>query len=281
MKKIFASVVLVLFAAAVYAQGGSALLIPSDARALAMGVSALQPGASTLDANVFYGMWAPQTVDNTVLGADAFFRLNDRLAFSVEGRSLKDKPYTVTNAKGVAEGEFTPSDMIVGLGASYFINEQLSVGLKARMLSSSIAPDIKGSAMCFDLRAGYATELFNAGLSLRNVGSQIDYGAGGYALPAYAALDGTVSPVDGLTAAFDAGYLFSGALMAGLGVEYTVLDMVSLRAGYHYGDAAKALPSYASAGLGVQFAGLKLDAAYLLASDALGSTLFLSLGYAF
>lgn len=273
--------VFALFGATVYAQGGSALLIPSDARATAMGVSALQQGASTLDANVFYGMWAPQTADNTIIGAAASYRLNDRLAFSLEGRSLKDKPYTIMNSKGLAEGEFTPSDMIIGLGASYGINDQLSVGLKAKMLSSSIAPDIQGSAMCVDLRAGYATDLFAAGLSLKNIGSKIDYGAGGYSLPASVALDGTVSPVSGLTVALDADYLFSGALMAGLGVEYTLLDLVSVRAGYHYGDAAKALPSYAAAGLGVQFAGIKLNAAYLLASDSLGGTLLLSAGYSF
>ena len=76
-------------------------------------------------------------------------------------------------------------------------------------------------------------------------------------------------------------YLFSGALMAGLGLEYCIVDIVSVRAGYHYGDAAKALPSFASVGLGVKFAGVHLDAAFLLASKTLGNTLMIGLGYSF
>ena len=281
MKKILSLTVCVLVSAYAFAQAGSALLIPSDSRALAMGVTSLQPEASTLDAKAFFGKWAPQTANNTILGADAFYRLNDKLAVSLEGRNLKDQPYTVTNSMGVAGEEFTPSDFILGLGASYGITDQISVGLKAKMLSSSIAPDIKGSAMCFDLRASYSTDLFNAGLSLRNVGGKLDYGSGGYALPASVALDGTAAPISGLIVALDAGFLFSGALTAGLGVEYTVADIVAVRAGYHYGDASKAIPSYASAGIGAQFAGIHLDAAYLLASDALGGSLMVSLGYAF
>ena len=127
----------------------------------------------------------------------------------------------------------------------------------------------------------YGTELFTAGLGLKNLGSKIDYGAGGYSLPALVSVSGTVSPIQNLKAALELDYLFSGALMAGLGVEYTVLDMISVRGGFHYGDAAKALPTYVSLGLGAQFAGIHLDAAFLTASETLGNTLLISLGYSF
>ena len=69
--------------------------------------------------------------------------------------------------------------------------------------------------------------------------------------------------------------------MAGLGVEYTIVDIVSLRGGFHYGDAAKAVPTYASLGLGVHVAGLVFDAAYLLASETVGGSLCITLGYSF
>lgn len=281
MKKILSLAFFILSALSVSAQGGSALLIPTDSRALAMGSTELQPSADKLEANVFYGMWAPKTVDNKIIGLNAFYRLSDKLAFSLEGRKLSDKPYEITNDQGVATGTFSPSDLILGLGASYAINEQLSVSVKAKILSSTLAADIKGSAFCADLRAGYSTDLFSAGLSLRNLGSKIDYGAGGYALPAMVALDGSTSPIDGLTVAAEADYLFSGALMAGLGAEYNVIDMVSVRGGFHYGDAAKALPTFVSLGLGAHFAGASLDLTYLLASKSLGNTLLIGLGYSF
>ena len=69
--------------------------------------------------------------------------------------------------------------------------------------------------------------------------------------------------------------------MAGLGLEYTLADIVSLRGGFHYGDAAKALPTYASLGLGLQFAGVSLDVTFLTASQSLGNTLLFGLGYSF
>ena len=90
-----------------------------------------------------------------------------------------------------------------------------------------------------------------------------------------------VGAVSGLTVGAEVDYLFTGGLMAGLGVEYTIVDIVSLRGGFHYGDPAKAVPMYASVGLGVKFAGVHLDAAFLTASQTLGNTLMIGLGYAF
>ena len=279
---IFSALILITIAApAAFAQAGSALLIPADSRALSMGGVTLRPDADKLGANVFYGSWAPKTAGSTLVGGDVFFRASERFALSVEGHTFLDKPYEITTSQGMVKDTFRPTELIMGLGASFAATDFLSVDVKARMLSSTIGEKAKGSAFCGDLRVGYEQETFSVGLSARNLGSQISYGAGSYALPAYAALDGTVRPVDGLTVAAEADYLFNGALMAALGVEYTIADIVSLRGGFHYGDAAKALPTFASLGLGVQFAGFHLDAAFLLASETLGNSLMVGLGYAF
>lgn len=284
MKRLFfiASLILSIAAPATFAQSGSALLIPSDARALSMGGVSLRPTADKLDVKAYYGSWAPKAAANTVVGGEVFFRASERFALSVEGRTFLDKPYEISSAQGMVKGEFRPSDLIVGLGASYAVTDFLSIDLKARMLSSSIGEKAKGNAFCGDLRVGYEQEKFSVGLSGRNLGSKLSYdGKNAYALPMLAALDGSVRPVDGLTIAAEADYLFSGALMAGLGVEYTIAEIVSLRGGFHYGDAAKAIPTYASLGLGVQFAGVHLDAAFLLASKTLGNSLMVGLGYSF
>lgn len=280
-KSIFTVAALVFCTIAASAQSGSALLVPSDSRSIAMGVSALQPTAPKMDAKALFGLWAPNAANNTIVGADVFFRIGDKIAVSAEGREFIDKPYDIVNDKGVTEGTFAPSDLIVGLGGSFAATEQISVGAKLRILSSKLASDIKGSAFCADLSARYSGGIFDAGLSLRNLGSKIDYGAGGYALPAFLAADGTFSPLNGLTVAAEVDYLFAGALMAGLGAEYTLMDIVSVRGGFHYGDASKALPTYVSLGLGVKFAGVHLDAAFLTASEALGNTLLVGLGYSF
>lgn len=281
MKKIISITFFILSAATLFAQGGSALLIPSDTRAIAMGVSELQPAAQKRGAQAFFGMWAPKTANNTISGLEAFYRLNDKLFFTLDGCSLVDKPYTVYNEQGAPSKTFTPFDFIIGLGAAYSISDRISVGAKAHILSSKIAPEINGSAFCADISAEYQTELFSAGLAIRNLGTKLDYGAGGYPLPSLVALGGTVSPIQDLTAVLEVDYLFSGALMAGLGVEYTFIDMVSVRGGFHYGDAEKALPTYASLGLGAKFAGIRLDAAFLTASETLGNTFLIGVGYSF
>ena len=278
---IIVSLLISIAAPAVFAQGGSALLIPADSRALSMGGVALRPDADKMNVNLFYGSWAPKAAANTLLGGDVFFRCSDRVALTLEGRTFLDKPYEIASAQGMVKGTFRPSDLVVGLGASIAATDFLSIDIKARMFSSTIGEKEKGSAFCGDLRVGYEQETFSVGLGARNLGSKISYGATGYALPALAALDGSVRPAEGLTIAAEADYLFSGALMAGLGVEYTIAEIVSLRGGFHYGDEAKALPTFASAGLGLQFGGFHFDAAFLLASKTLGNSLMFGLGYAF
>ena len=81
--------------------------------------------------------------------------------------------------------------------------------------------------------------------------------------------------------AAEADYLFAGALMAGFGLEYCIQQIAFLRAGFHYGDAAKALPTFVSLGAGVQFACVHLDLSFLTASKTLGNSLMVGLGYAF
>ena len=56
--------------------------------------------------------------------------------------------------------------------------------------------------------------------------------------------------------------------------------MVFVRAGYRYGGKS-VIPSYASVGAGVRFAGVKVDLAYVVSSSPMANTLGVSLGYSF
>ena len=270
-----------LTAQAALAQAVPTLLIPADARSLAQGGIAQPKDASTLDVQLFYGIWAPNGADNSVFGGDAFARVSERVALSVESRFFAHKPYDVTSPQGQVTSRFTPGDYIVGTGVSVDFTEAFGATLKARFVSSATATDARGGAFCADLSVDYKGAIAFASAGVRNLGSQISYGGGSYALPAMAAVSGGARPADGLTICAELDYLFTGGLMAGLGVEYTIADIVSLRGGFHYGDAAKAVPTYASLGLGVQFAGVHIDAAFLTASQTLGNTLMFGLGYNF
>ncbi len=281
MKKFFASLLLSLVVLSVSAQALPALLVPSTPRAQALGGVAPLPEASHLDAQAVFGLWAPQTAGNMLAGSEIYFRTKARAAFSFEGRAFLDRPYETASAQGTVRGTFRPSDLILGLGATVFATDFLSVGLKARMVSSSIAENAKGNAFCGDVSVTYHDEMFYAGLSGRNLGTKISYGGDAYALPMLVSISGGVKPAEGLNLAGEVDYLFAGALMAGFGAEYCIQDIAFLRAGFHYGDAAKALPTFVSLGAGVQFAGIHLDLSFITASKTIGNSLMVGLGYAF
>ena len=283
MKKILVILSITLLCQAAFAQAVPALLIPSDTRSMALGGVTMLPDADHLDVRAFYGMWAPKTADNMVVGGNAFIRFGEKLGVSVEGRAFRDKPYELITSQALPAGKtFSPMDMIIGAGATYDVTETFTVGAKARMVSSAIAPDAKGTALCFDMSVSYSKDFYSATVALRNLGGKINYGgSSSYSLPALAALHGSVKPVKGLTAGAEIDYLFSGGLMAGLGLEYGIADIVFFRGGLHYCDSSKGIPTYASLGLGVQFAGVHLDAAFLTASKTLRNSLMVSLGYAF
>ena len=92
---------------------------------------------------------------------------------------------------------------------------------------------------------------------------------------------GAAYHIGGFQASAEVDYLFAGAIMAGIGAEYGFKDIAFIRAGFHYGDAQKAIPTYASVGLGVQYWGVRLDATWITASSVLGNSLGFSLSYSF
>lgn len=64
-------------------------------------------------------------------------------------------------------------------------------------------------------------------------------------------------------------------------MEFGAFSIVYARAGYHFGSKTAVVPSYASVGIGLRYAGVRLDAAYLFASEALGGTMQYTIGYEF
>jgi len=265
---------------AALATGGASVARPAGAFAVDNGAAAMSLSDKTFAVSATYGMWAPKTASNSLIGLGAFYKVSDKLALGLSGRMLRDKPYDITTAGGQITGQFTPSDLVAGLGLSYAVTDGFSLGVSARMVSSAIGENMKGTAFGADVSAMYAAGGFSGALAVCNLGSSISYGGASYAQPMLARAGGAYS-IAGLTASAEVDYLFSGALMAGLGVEYTFADIVSLRGGFHYGDAAKALPTYASLGLGLQYAGIHLDVTFLTASKTLGNTLLFGLGYSF
>lgn len=284
MKKFITTIVLAFaVVAAGRSQSMSALLIPTDAKSMAQAASsvAFEP-LDTLDAEVFFGKWAPKAAGNIMAGLDVWYRVNSKFALSLEGTYFKEKPYEVTSPVGLVSGSFAPNEMIFSLGGVFNAAEYLSIELKAKVFNSKLSPDLSGSAFGADIILRYHGQGFNVAAGACNLGTPIKYGSGkdSYPMPMLAKVGGNYTN-SGFTASAEFDYLFTGAVMAGLGLEYDIQNIVSVRAGYHYGDAEKAMPSFASLGLGARFSGVKLDLAYLLANPNIGGSFLLGLGYSF
>ena len=262
------------------ALAGTGIARTADAYALENNVAAMSLNGSQMAVAAGYGLWQPKAAKAQLLSAGGYYRISEKFAIGLQFKDMLYSAYDIVAADGRSKGTYSPSEMAVGLGLSYRIADGFSAGLSFRYLGSTLAENAKASAFGGDVALKYEKDAFQAGLSVCNIGTPVNYGGDNYAQPGIVRA-GAAYSVAGLTASAEVDYLFSGALMAGLGLEYTFADIVSLRGGFHYGDAAKAIPMYASLGLVLQFAGFHLDAAFLTASKTLGNTFMVSLGYAF
>ena len=297
MKRIIISLILpALAAVAASAQSMPSLLIPGDpvsasvagsgiareATAFAVNdnASAMSLSSGTFAASASYGMWAPEAADSRLVNAGAYCRLGARAALGFSGSYIIDRQMNITGSDGIVTGTFSPKDIVARVGFSYLITDCLSAGVTAKMIYSSIGPDISGTAFGGDISVMYRQGALSAAAAVCNLGTAINYGGASWSMPAYAKA-GAAYSVIGLTLSAEADYLFEGAFAAALGAEYGIADIAFLRAGYHYGARDKGLPSFASVGLGVKYAGVELNAACLLASRTLANSLLLGLGYRF
>ena len=259
---------------------GTGIARTADAYALENNIAAAALNGPKMAAAAGFGMWQPKAANSKLISAAGYYRISDRLALGVQFKDMAYPAYSIVSGDGRVKDSFAPMELTAGLGVAYRLADGFSAGVSLRFISSSLTQEAKASAFGADIALKYEKDAFQAGLSVCNLGTPVNYGGENYAQPGIARL-GAAYSIAGLTASVEADYLFAGGLMAGIGLEYTIADIVSLRGGFHYGDAAKAIPTYASLGLGVKFAGVHLDAAFLLASKTLGNTLMLGLGYSF
>lgn len=304
MKRIiFLNIFLAFATVSVSAQSFPSLLVGSDAAGFSIGSATVAgaPGAYSLENNVAgmsfingrmsagasFGMWQPSYGNDKVIGASAAVKATKRLAFGAAFKYFAQPSYEITTDSGTAsrEGSFRPSEFNVTVGGSFAVTSYLSVGLAARMLHSSLATNVSANVFGADLGIYFRMKGLSAGLSVNNLGTKAKFENNSYVQPMMAKLGvGYTRAFDkhALSATAETDILFAGAVMAGAGIEYSFRDLLFVRGGYHYGAPHKAVvPSYGSAGLGVKFFGISLDAAYLFGSEILKNSFCLSLGYEF
>lgn len=268
--------------------GGASLASEADAYSLYNNPSAMALGTRKMAVGASYTLWQPKTARNALSGVAGFGKIGDKLAIGAGVRYFTHQPYNLSGPNGVITGSYTPKEYAAELGVAYRIIPGLSVGAAAHFIGSDLSEQGQTTAIAADVAATYSVKGFTASVGATNIGGKIKYATTEYALPSMGrfGLGYTLHSADthrvSVTAEGD--YLLdSQSVMGGLGIEYAFREMVAVRAGYHYGEETKGIPSYASAGIGVCFAGITLDAAYLIAGgdSPLKNSLSVSLGYRF
>ena len=205
---------------------------------------------------------------------------------------LKLKGYDML---GEPTKDYQPYNWTIDLGYAYMIGNGFSAYAVGNVIFSHLSKNAVGGA--FTIGASYQKSTTTAGNKSANlmldakvgaIGPQLDYGNGNKTtMPTYVAVGGalTVDVADKhqVGGAWSTRYFFRPSeykvLMLGAGLEYTYNKMVSLRAGYEYGDRNL---SHVTMGAGFKYGGLHLNGAYMLKTANAGSSYCtIGLGYDF
>ena len=189
--------------------------------------------------------------------------------------------YTIYTDAGKAKGSFTPSDILAGLGMGIAFSEHLSMGIKGAFVMQALAEDAKYNAFYADAFLLYHSAKVNASAGISAIGSKVKSGDAAYTLPTVIKAGADYTPIEGLKLALDADYYLSLGFAASIGAEYAYKDMIFARAGYHIGTGKTPIPSHLGLGAGFKWKGIHLDVSFLTASQTLGNTLNIGLGYSF
>ena len=267
-------------------KGSSGVADKAGAFALQNNVAAMSLADARLSAKAGFGLWQPSFASEKTIGVAGMYRVSDKVGIGAEFKYLMLPSYdgVTGNGSDIRDSRFSPNEFNVAAGVSYAFIDCLSAGLTLRCAGSKLAPETSATVFGADVGMFFRKKGVTAGISVNNLGTKAKYGETAYAQPmlfkAGAGYDLALGSSSlAFTAEFD--MLFTGSVMAGAGLGYSFKDMVSVRAGYHYGDAVDAVPSYASAGLGLKFFGVSLDVSWLFASKVLANTMAISLGYSF
>lgn len=252
--------------------------------------AALPYSETSFNAAAGYTMWQPTAANANIINVDAAYKMGDKFGLSLDFMYGMNPKYTITNSSATSSGEFAPSDMHVELGLGWKFLPYLSLGAEVGYATSSLAKDYSYGAVTADVFLMTKIAGFKAAAGVSNLGTAVTSKSGTkYSLPSAASVglgyDMSFADVHAVGVSLDADYYFALGFAAALGVEYSYADMAFVRAGFNMGGEA-VLPSFASIGAGVKFAGVELNLAYLLGfsdphSIPAKNTLSIGLGYSF
>jgi hypothetical protein len=268
--------------------GGASLALDANAYASFNNTASVALSENKFGISAGYMMWQPTTMKNNLLSIAGYGKIGNRFGISAQGRYFSYPSQLYYDENGNEIGNYAPKDISIDLGFSFKIVSNLSMGINARFINSAIGSSASGNAFSADIFLMYKIKKLNIALAATNIGTKISYlENSSYNIPAMGRLglsyDFSLSEKHSLLLSAEGDYLlYQKAFEAGAGLEYSFNNLLFVRAGYHYGDKTKSIPSYTSLGIGVKVVGITINATYLLSKKSnLKNTMSFSLGYEF
>lgn len=305
MKQIIVLSILLGAASVAFAQTASFVAFAPDAQSISTGLTGVASVASAnsnfnntsatilsnkkMEVSALFAKWQPETADNSIIGAAGYYQLNSKMALDFGFRKFGYQSYDIYDDNGSMKGTFEPNEMEIGLGLGFKVSSQMAISADVNYIKSNLSDEGKATAYAIDLGLLYEIDsAFRFGAKIDNLGTKLKYDEVGYSLPmnlqAGLSYDYSINEKNMLTANVDLGYVVSfSQLTAGIGIEYSYNQMIKPRLGYHYGKDTKGIPSFASAGLEIEYFNVSLNFAYIIAgSDSpLKNSMSFGVGYGF
>ena len=213
--------------------------------------------------------------------ATSFFTLSDKTTYSAAGYYKFNMQHLLAGGWRTFGFDERLKDKSVSLAYAYRLNDIVALGLTAdyarfvrERSGNAFSAGITAQAVVpFERGENYSA--LRLGAKLTGIGGFLD-GPAEMKLPvafaAGAAYDLFLSDAHALTFAGECRYTFSPVaargVEGGIGMEYSLMQLLQFRVGYHGGESRLYYPDYFSLGVGVRFMHLCFDAGYTVAKKA-------------
>lgn len=267
------------------AQSFSSVLIEPDPIFLSKGVSGPDPSsfhwiASDFGFSLVSGKWSPDYIDNGVVALLVHKKFAKRFVAALRSKFVYDFwPTIYRDENGGSERRVRPALGTATFMLSYRISDYWAFGAALTYMHSvyGYTPSVNGFAG--DISGSFSNGPLSICLALRNLSTKRESNPM-HDLPNIIKFGVHYRVIPPLEFTFDSQYLMTGHLMAGLGLEYLVLnDELALRCGYHYGSGGYVIPSHFSCGFGYQRARIGVNTSLLFDSGTLNKTLLIGMSF--
>ncbi len=153
-------------------------------------------------------------------------------------------------------------DYLAAFSYSRNLFKNVSIGLNAKVLHSTLVEDFSATAFAFDIGGLYKRKNFSLGLAVQNIGTKLKYEDEGDSLPMNIRT-GISYRINDLSLGFDIIKPNDDDLKENIGMEYTIEKLFTLRAGYKIGYDLDSL----TFGIGFNLKDFNIDYATAMKDD--------------